>query len=42
LIWIVGFAVGEMLGVWNGVFLNIIAYIGLGVGIYVAMNRVRP
>ena len=43
LIWMVGFTVGsEMLGVWNGVFLNIVAYIGLGVGIYVAMNRVRP
>jgi|TARA_B110000438_G_scaffold81412_1_gene81265 predicted membrane protein len=42
LIWIVGFTVGTMLGVWNGVFLNIIAYIGLGIGIYVAMNRVRP
>ena len=42
LIWIVGFTVGSMLGVWNGVFLNIIAYIGLGIGIYVAMNRVRP
>ena len=42
LIWMVGFTVGSMLGVWNGVFLNIVAYIGLGVGIYVAMNRVRP
>ena len=41
-IWMVGFTVATMLGVWNGVFLNIVAYIGLGVGIYVAMNRVRP
>jgi len=41
-IWIVGFIVASMLGVWNGVFLNIVAYIGLGVGMYVAMNRVRP
>ncbi len=41
-IWMVGFTVASMLGVWNGVFLNIVAYIGLGVGIYVAMNRVRP
>ncbi len=41
-IWVVGFIVATMLGVWNGVFLNIVAYIGLGVGIYVAMNRVRP
>jgi len=41
-IWIVGFTVASMLGVWNGVFLNIVAYIGLGVSIYVAMNRVRP
>ncbi len=41
-IWTVGFNVAIMLGVWNGVFMNIVAYIGLGVGIYVAMNRVRP
>jgi Trk-type K+ transport system membrane component len=41
-IWVVGFTVASMLGVWNGVFLNIVAYIGLGVGMYVAMNRVRP
>ena len=40
-IWMVGFTVGSMLGVWNGVFMNIVAYIGLGVGMYVAMNRVR-
>jgi hypothetical protein len=43
LIWMVGYTVGsEMFGIWNGVFLNIVAYIGLGIGIYVAMNRVRP
>ncbi len=44
LIWVVGFtlATSTLLGVWTGVFLNIVAYIGLGVGIYVAMNRVRP
>ncbi|HJP28677.1 MAG TPA: hypothetical protein QF694_07695 [Dehalococcoidia bacterium] len=41
-VWIIGFIVADFLGVWNGVFLNIVAYIGLGVGIYVAMNRVRP
>ena len=41
-IWVVGFTVASMLGVSNGVFLNIVAYIGLGIGIYVAMNRVRP
>lgn len=41
-IWMVGFTVASIFGVWNGVFLNIVAYIGLGVGIYVAMNRVRP
>ena len=41
-IWIVGFTVASMLGVWNGVFLNVVAYIGLGIGIYVAMNKVRP
>lgn len=42
LTWMVGFTVATVFGVWNGVFLNIVAYIGLGVGIYVAMNRVRP
>jgi len=42
LTWMVGFTAATVFGVWNGVFLNIVAYIGLGVGIYVAMNRVRP
>jgi hypothetical protein len=28
-VWIVGFTVASMLGVWNGVFMNIVAYIGL-------------
>ncbi|MDP6667021.1 MAG: hypothetical protein QF357_06435, partial [Dehalococcoidia bacterium] len=41
-IWTTGFIVAVALGVWIDVFLNIVAYIGLGVGIYVAMNRVRP
>lgn len=42
IVWSVGFTVASMLGVWNGVFMNIVAYIGLAVGVYVAMNRVRP
>ncbi|MBN4064707.1 hypothetical protein JYU04_03120 [Dehalococcoides mccartyi] len=41
-IWIIGLNVASALGVWSGLFMNIVAYIGLGVGIYVAMNRVRP
>jgi hypothetical protein len=40
--WVVAFIVATSFGVWTGVFLNIVAYIGLGVGIYVAMNRVKP
>ena len=42
LTWIVGITVATIFGVWSGIFLNIISYIGLGIGIYVAMNRVRP
>jgi hypothetical protein len=30
------------MGVPGGLFTNIIALIGLGIGVYVAMNRVRP
>ena len=30
------------LGVGNAIFLNIVSYLGLGVGVYIAMNRVRP
>jgi hypothetical protein len=41
-VWVVGITVSSMLGVWSGIFYNIIGYIGLGIGIYVAMNRVRP
>lgn len=41
LVWVVGIIVSSGLGVWSGIFYNIIGYIGLGVGIYVAMNRVR-
>ena len=42
LVWVVGISVASMLGVWTGIFTNIIGYIGLGIGVYVAMNRVRP
>lgn len=41
-VWVVGITVSSMMGVWSGIFYNIIGYIGLGIGIYVAMNRVRP
>jgi hypothetical protein len=41
-VWVVGYSLAALFGVWSGVFLNIIVYIGLGVGIYVAMNKVRP
>jgi len=30
------------LGVGNAIFINIVSYLGLGVGVYIAMNRVRP
>ncbi len=42
IVWIIGFIIASTFGVWNGLFLNIVAYIGLGIGIYVAMNRLRP
>ena len=41
-VWLVGMNFSSFLGVPNFLFLNIIGYIGLGIGIYVAMNRVRP
>ncbi len=40
LVWVVGIIVSTQLGVWSGIFYNIVGYIGLGVGMYVAMNRV--
>lgn len=42
LVWVVGIIVSSTLGVWTGLFINIVGYIGLGIGVYVAMNRVRP
>ena len=42
LVWVVGIIVSSWLGVWDGIFINIVGYIGLGIGVYVAMNRVRP
>ncbi|MCI0803222.1 MAG: hypothetical protein J4N96_02110 [Chloroflexi bacterium] len=42
LVWVVGITISSLLGVWSGIFTNIIGYIGLGIGVYVAMNRVRP
>ena len=42
LMWVVGIILSTTLGVWSGIFINIIGYLGLGIGVYVAMNRVRP
>ena len=43
MVWIIGiFIATSLLGVWDRIFYNIIGYIGLGIGVYVAMNRVRP
>ncbi len=41
LVWVVGIFVSTSLGVSIFLFTNIIGYIGLAIGIYVAMNRVR-
>ncbi|HIF71834.1 MAG TPA: hypothetical protein EYQ61_04700 [Dehalococcoidia bacterium] len=40
--WFIGINIASFMGVPGGLFTNIIALIGLGIGVYVAMNRVRP
>ncbi len=40
--WIVGQVIGYFLNLPIHLFTNIIAVIGLGIGVYIAMNRVRP
>ena len=40
--WIVGQVVANFLDTPIALFTNIIAVIGLGIGVYIAMNRVRP
>jgi hypothetical protein len=40
--WLVGINVAAMIGVPGGLFTNIVAFLGLGIGVYVAMNRVSP
>lgn len=40
--WVWGFWISSVLGVPVAGFLNIVGYIGLGIGIYIAMNRVKP
>jgi len=40
--WVWGFWIASVLGVPVVGFLNIVGYIGLGIGIYVTMNRVKP
>ncbi|MEE8046624.1 MAG: B-box zinc finger protein [Dehalococcoidia bacterium] len=42
LVWVWGFAVASFVGVPISGFMNIVGYIGLGIGVYVAMNKVRP
>ena len=41
-VWLIGIVVSSWLGVWSGIFMNIVGYMGLGIGTYVAMSRVRP
>jgi len=40
--WIVGQVVANFLNLPIQLFTNIVAVIGLGIGVYIAMNRVRP
>lgn len=41
--WVIGIAIAtNLFGVWGGIFQNLMAFFGLGIGIYIAMNRVRP
>jgi MFS family permease len=40
--WIVGQVVANFLNLPITLFTNIIAVIGLGIGVYIAMNRVKP
>ena len=42
LAWLIGINVATLLGLPGGLFTNIIALIGLAIGVYIAMNRVRP
>ena len=42
LAWVVGTVVSSWLGAGSAIFTNIVGYLGLGVGVYIAMNRVRP
>jgi hypothetical protein len=39
--WVLGFAIASGLGVPVIGFMNIVGYIGLGIGIYVAMNKTK-
>ena len=40
--WLIGTTIAVKLGVSPDLFLNIIGYIGFAIGVYIAMNRVRP
>jgi hypothetical protein len=40
--WIFAQVFAGVFGVGSGIFVNIVSYLGLGVGVYIAMNRVRP
>ena len=41
-IYIIGFIFGNLLGVYSVLFTNIVTFIGVAFGIYIAMNRIRP
>ena len=41
-IYIIGFIFGNLLGVYSVLFTNIVTFIGVAFGIYIAMNRLRP
>ena len=40
--WLIGINIATLLGLPGGLFTNIIALVGLAIGVYIAMNRVRP
>ena len=41
-IYVIGFIFGNLLGVYSVLFTNIVTFIGVAFGIYIAMNRIRP
>ncbi|MBI20943.1 MAG: hypothetical protein CL780_01685 [Chloroflexi bacterium] len=41
-IFLIGSILGNMMGIHNIVFTNIITFIGVAIGMYIAINRIRP